>query len=122
MAEACAKQWIERHNLTSTFQVSSAGTRAVPGQPADDLARELCSPYLHEHVSRELTHELVHGSDIIYVMSDKHFSFVHKMFGPVVPTTYHLSFVDTISEYCSQELYELVRRNTIHQLEELFHL
>ncbi len=121
IAEACAREWIEKHNL-STFEVSSAGTRAVPGQPADEVARELCSPYLHEHVSKELTQELVHQSDIIYVMSEKHYSFVHKTFGPVVPTTYYLSFVDTIPEYCSHGLYEVIRRNTIQQLEELFHL
>lgn len=121
IAEACAREWNEKQNL-SKFEVSSAGTRAVPGQPADELARELCSPYLHDHVSKELTHELVHTADIIYVMSEKHYSFVSKTFGPVIPTTYYLCFADTIPEYCSRELFELIRQNTIHQLEELFHL
>jgi protein-tyrosine-phosphatase len=123
IAEACAREWIEKHNL-STFKVSSAGTQAVPGQPADELARELCSPFLHEHRSKELTHELVHRSDIIYVMSEKHFSFVHQMFGPVIPTTYYLSFADSFPDTseCSREVYRLILENTIRQLEELFHL
>jgi protein-tyrosine-phosphatase len=93
MAEVCAKAWLLEHGFVDV-QVDSAGVQVIPGQPASEFARELCAPHLDNHHSKPLNEELVRSSDIIFGMK----SFVHRMFGPVVPPTYFLSFTDNIPD------------------------
>ena len=55
-----------------TVRVSSAGTRALVGQPADRLAIELAQEHgmdLSQHVAKELSGEHLRGADIVLAMT-----------------------------------------------------
>ncbi len=127
MAEVCAKEWLREHGFVDVH-VESAGIRATPGQPASEFARELCAPHLDNHQSKILDEKLVQESDYIFGMSDRHVAFVHRMFGPVLPKTYYLSFTENISDpygkskSAYQETYDVISWNVTLQLTQIFHL
>jgi len=55
-----------------TVRVSSAGTRALVGQPADRLAIELAQEHgmdLSQHVAKELSGEHLRAADIVLAMT-----------------------------------------------------
>ncbi len=125
MAEACAKVWLLEHGFAD-IEVTSAGIQARPGEPASEFARELCAPHLDNHRSKNLDEELVRSSDIIFGMTERHISFVRRMFGPVVPPTYFLSFTDNIPDpfgkpkLAYQETYNVISTNVALQLAQTF--
>lgn len=71
MAEAIAKKWLEQNG--KSCRVSSAGVEAVPGWYAAKHARTLCTPYLDDHVSKEVCDGLLSQFDLIFTMMPGHF-------------------------------------------------
>ena len=57
------------------IEISSAGTAAVPGQPASEGSRRVATADgfdLSTHRSRVLTAELARAADLVFVMSEGH--------------------------------------------------
>jgi protein-tyrosine-phosphatase len=86
MAEAIAKRWLERNEMKC--RISSAGAEAMSGRFAAKHARALCTPHLDDHVSKQVTADLLSVFDLVFTMMPGHFrgllvqfpSHAHKVF------------------------------------------
>jgi len=96
-------------------QVSSAGTAAVPGQPASDnavlVAREMGLD-LTAHTATQLTPEMVKEADLVLVMTRTHLHQVQAMVPEDQGKVRMLSFEDDIADPFGRdiEVYRMVAR------------
>lgn len=71
MAEALLKEELSSEGIA----VESAGLGALVGHPADDEARKIFEsqnlPSLDGHSARQLTEEIAHSADLIFVMTSR---------------------------------------------------
>jgi protein-tyrosine phosphatase len=77
MAEAVLR---ERLNRPGT-RVTSAGTAALVGEPADPLAIEVSRRFgfdLSQHAGRQATASLLSAADLVLVMTRAHADWVHE--------------------------------------------
>ncbi len=70
MAEAIAKKWADQNEKSCL--VASAGMEAVNGWYAAEHARAICSPYLDNHISKEVTEGLLSQFDVVFTMMPGH--------------------------------------------------
>jgi protein-tyrosine phosphatase len=72
MAEKFFQQQLEQHGLAANYHVSSAGTWAQEGLPADRIVSRIVEEQyglsLQEHRSKEVNKELLAEQDLILVM------------------------------------------------------
>lgn len=79
-AEYLLRKKLEEKN--SAIQVTSAGLGALIDKPADSTATELAASIgvnLAPHRARQLTTKMVHNSDLVLVMEQRHIKSVEKM-------------------------------------------
>lgn len=125
MAEAIAKKWLDKNGKTCF--VSSAGVEAVPGWFAAQNAQELCSPYLDEHESKEVTDELLSRFELVFVMMPGHFHglisifprHAHKFF-PLALDARPIDdpFGGDLAEY--SRVYSILENHVHFRMEEVF--
>ncbi len=77
---ACSEEQLPQHG----FLILSAGTSAIPGQPATAQAVEAASRLgarLADHLSQPLTASLLYQADFIFTMTRSHFETVQRHLG-----------------------------------------
>jgi protein-tyrosine phosphatase len=75
----------ERLNTPDVI-VTSAGTSALVGEPADPLAIEVAKRFgfdLSQHAGRQATSPLLVASDLVLVMTHAHLDWVHERVPPL---------------------------------------
>jgi protein-tyrosine phosphatase len=82
LAEAVLRERLYAADTT----VSSAGTAALVGYPADPLALEVARHYgfdLSQHTGRQATTPLLLAADLVVVMTRAHADWVHERLPPL---------------------------------------
>ena len=82
MAEAVLRERLYQPDT----QVSSAGTAALIGYPADPYAVEIAGSYgfdLREHRARQALTPVLMGADLVLVMTRDHADWVHSVAPPL---------------------------------------
>jgi len=82
MAEGILKKILQEQG-SQLVSVSSAGTGAVEGLPANFLALSVATQYgvnLISHRSRPITKKLLERNDLIIVMAQDHYDFIAEKF------------------------------------------
>ena len=120
---AQAKQMGDAEN----YEIASAGTWALDGEPASTLARQIMQMQgldLSGHRGRTITHELLQTADLILVMTRSHQDSIRAEF-PATRSKLHLMseligqqydiadpYGRSLSEYeaCAAELTQLIER------------
>ncbi len=124
MAEVIAKKWLEQNG--KTCRIGSAGVEAVPGWFAASNAVELCSPYLDEHESKEVTDELLSQYDLVFTMMPGHFYALVAKFpqhGNIFPLALDASPIDDpfggdLAEY--SRVYSILETHVHKRMNEVF--
>ena len=125
MAEAIAKKWLSENE--KTCRISSAGVEAVPGWFAAQNAQELCSPYLDEHESKEVTDELLSRSELVFVMMPGQFHALISIFPRHAHKIFPLAldacpiddpFGGDLAEY--SRVYSILEEHVHKRMDELF--
>lgn len=125
MAEVIAKRWLEKNE--KRCRVSSAGVEAVPGWFAAEHARTLCSPYLDDHDSKEVTDDLLSDFDLVFTMMPGHFDglvfkfshYAHKIYPLALDARpIHDPFGGDLAEY--SRVYSILEEHVHKRMDELF--
>jgi len=80
MAEGIAKKTAEKEGLD--WQISSAGTLGISGEPASMNARIACAEIgidISRHLSRALTADMIRKSDIVLGMEYAHLNYCKRL-------------------------------------------
>jgi protein-tyrosine-phosphatase len=75
MAEALAKDWLQKQGLDGNFLVTSAGIMATPNEEASAhaiLALKEKDIHLDTHRSKQISREMLMESDLILTMTKSH--------------------------------------------------
>ena len=128
MAETIAKKWIEEnYKLENEIIVKSAGVETIPGWFAASHAVTICSPYLDEHASQQVSEKLLGDSDIVFCVSPGYFEGLIRAFGgqahKIFPLALDGSPVDDpfgrdISEYI--RVYQLLETHVHQRMREVY--
>ncbi len=83
LAEALLQDFAARHGASGQLQVSSAGTHALPGNPATAEAKEAGRRWgldLSRHRAREVTPQIAARPDIILAAAQHHQDWLRRRF------------------------------------------
>lgn len=94
MAAGLLRHQLEAAGLTDKYDVQSAGTWAVVGEPASAYARRVMSKRgidISAHRARDISAEMVAQADLILVMTEAHREAIEAEFPEARSKTYLLS-------------------------------